>query len=229
MDHTASKSRASANPPQPNGADTGASALSGFAVYRGYFTDAAQRALLADIEAVLSIAPLYRPAMPRTGKPLSVEMTNAGPLGWVTDQHGGYRYQPLHPITGRPWPPIPVPLIALWRDVAGYPAPPEACLVNVYAPGSRLGSHVDADEAETSAPVLSVSLGADAVFHIGGLSRSDRKSRLVLRSGDVVVLGGEARRAHHGIDRLIPGTSDLLPGDRRINLTLRRVTIPAPG
>lgn len=192
-----------------------------------YFDAAAQRALLADVEAVLAAAPLYRPTMPRSGKPLSVEMSNAGSLGWVSDKDGGYRYQPLHPRTAQSWPPIPNGLIELWRAVAGYAALPEACLVNLYELHSKLGSHVDADEVDTSAPVVSVSLGADAVFHIGGPNRGDPKAKLVLRSGDVIVLGGVARHCYHGIDRILPTMGSLLPDGRRINLTLRRVTKPA--
>jgi len=151
-------------------------------------------------------------------------MTNAGPLGWVTDKDGGYRYQPTHPVTGEPWPAIPDLLTRLWDEVANYPAPPEACLINFYSAKSKLGSHVDADEEDTLAPVVSVSLGDDAAFHIGGHKRSDPKVRMVLKSGDVVVLGGAARRAYHGVDRLLTGTSRLVPAGGRINLTLRRVT-----
>lgn len=200
--------------------------LSGFLHMPGYFDANGQAELLREIEKVACQAPPYRPAMPRSGKPLSVDMTNAGPLGWVTDKEGGYRYQPAHPVTGRPWPAIPDLLTRLWDDVAAYPAPPEACLINFYRAGSRLGSHVDADEEDTLAPVVSVSLGDNAVFHIGGHRRSDPKTRMVLRSGDAVVLGGMARRAFHGIDRILLGTSTLVPGGGRINLTLRRVTRP---
>lgn len=179
--------------------------------------------MLADLRLVMAAAPLYSPAMPRTGKLLSVLMTNCGSLGWLTDKVGGYRYQDFHPVTGRPWPPIPAALLKLWDELADFDAPPEACLVNYYAGTARLGSHRDADEEEMAAPVVSVSLGDDAVFHVGGLRRTDPKARLTLRSGDVVVLGAEARLAYHGIDRILPGTSDLLPEGGRINLTLRRV------
>lgn len=153
-------------------------------------------------------------------------MTNCGPLGWLTDKAGGYRYQPTHPETGQPWPPIPDDILTVWRELADYPVMPEACLINHYAVSSRLGSHIDSDEADKAAPVVSISLGDDAVFHIGGLRRADPKHRLTLRSGDVVVLGGSARLAYHGVDRILPGTSDLLPEGGRINLTLRRVTRP---
>lgn len=158
---------------------------------------------------------------------MSVRMTNCGPLGWVTDQERGYRYQAVHPVTGYPWPAIPPALLDLWSQVSDYPAPPEACLINYYSSSARMGSHRDADEQDFSAPVVSVSLGDDAVFHVGGPRRADPKARMILKSGDVVVLGGEARLAYHGIDRMLPGTSDLLNEGGRINLTLRRVTKPA--
>lgn len=197
--------------------------LSGFGHLPECLDAATQRALMQDVATVVAAAPLYRPSMPRSGKPFSVRMTNCGPLGWVSDKTG-YRYQGTHPETGGPWPAIPARLVALWKQLAYFPALPEACLVNHYAPGTKLGSHIDADEEETAAPVISISLGDDALFHIGGLRRTDPKTRLLLRSGDVVILGGTARLAYHGLDRLLPGTSDVVPCGGRINLTLRRVT-----
>ena len=199
----------------------------GFRQLPAYFGASAQGQLLAAVRAVIADAPLYIPVMPRTGKPMSVRMTNCGALGWVTDKDLGYRYQPVHPVTGRAWPAIPAALLELWSAVADYPAPPEACLVNYYSSTAKMGSHRDADEQEFSAPVVSVSLGDDAVFHIGGPRRTDAKTRMTLGSGDVVVLGGDARLAYHGIDRMLPGTSALLIEGGRINLTLRRVTKPA--
>jgi alkylated DNA repair protein (DNA oxidative demethylase) len=195
----------------------------GFLHLPGYLDASRQSALLGQIENVLAASPLYVPTMPRTGKPFSVRMSNCGPLGWVSDQAGGYRYQAAHPLTGRPWPAMPELLLEVWRQVADYPLPPEACLINYYAPGARMGSHRDADEEDARAPVVSVSLGDDATFHIGGCVRAGPKERVVLRSGDVVVLGGAARMAYHGIDRVHPGTSQLLAKGGRINLTLRRV------
>ncbi len=187
--------------------------------------DAAAQASLRDaIGQVLADAPPFQPTMPRTGTPFSVQMSNCGPLGWVSDKAGGYRYQPTHPVTGRPWPAMPEALLALWRDVARCPAPPEACLINLYGGKAKMGAHQDRDESDFTAPVLSVSLGDDAVFHVGGLARSDPKVRVTLRSGDVLVLEGESRLAFHGIDRVLPNTSLLLPQGGRINLTMRRVT-----
>lgn len=187
-----------------------------------------QRALIDWIEGIQASTPFYRPTMPRSGRPFSVEMTNAGVLGWVSDK-AGYRYQATHPFTGERWAPIPSSVIGIWERYARFPAPPEACLVNRYRDAAKLGSHVDSDEAETRAPVVSISLGDDAVFHVGGLKRADPKVKVMLRSGDVLVLGGASRLAHHGIDRVYPGTSDLVPAGGRINLTLRRVTRVADG
>jgi DNA oxidative demethylase len=204
------------------------SPVGGLRLLPGYLDAAAQRSLLADILAVLELAAAFQPTMPGSGRPLSVRMSNCGPLGWVSDRQSGYRYQAHHPVTGAPWPPIPGRLLELWEAVAGWPQPPQACLVNLYAPGARMGLHVDADEEARTAPVLSVSLGDTALFRIGGPQRSDPTRSVRLASGDVVVLGGAARQAFHGVDRILPGSSRLvseaLPGVGRINLTLRRVT-----
>jgi len=198
---------------------------SGLRLIPGYLDRAAQGALLADLREVFARAPVYTPRMPKTGKPMSVRMTNCGPLGWITDERG-YRYEPVHPETGAPWPPMPRLLLDAWQALAGYPHPPEACLVNVYGPEARMGLHQDRDEQDFAAPVVSLSLGDTGLFRIGGTSRKDPTRSFRLASGDAVVLGGEARLAFHGIDRILPGTSTLLPEGGRINLTLRRVTRP---
>ena len=190
----------------------------------GHFDGAAQAALVEDIRRVVEAAPLYTPAMPKTGKEMSVRMTNCGELGWVTDKERGYRYQATHPVTGEPWPPIPDVLLDLWRAVAHHPQPPQACLVNFYSDKARMGQHQDRDESDFSAPVVSVSLGDDCLFRVGGARRADPTQSFRLRSGDVVVLGGEGRLAFHGVDRIFPSTSTLLKNGGRINLTLRRVT-----
>ena len=189
-----------------------------------HFHRAAQAALVEDIRRVVEAAPLYTPAMPKTGKEMSVRMTNCGELGWVTDKEGGYRYQATHPVTGEPWPPIPQALLDLWRAVADHPLPPQACLVNFYSDSAKMGLHQDRDESDFSAPVVSVSLGDDCLFRVGGTKRTDPTQSLRLRSGDVVVLGGTSRLAFHGVDRIHPDTSTLLKNGGRINLTLRRVT-----
>lgn len=191
-----------------------------------HLDDESQRALLAEIRAVVRAAPLYTPAMPRSGKPFTVRMTNCGPLGWVSDIDG-YRYQPTHPVTGAPWPAIPAMLLDLWRDLARYPHPPEACLVNWYEPTARMGLHQDRDEQDFAAPVLSVSLGDACRFRLGGTTRKDPTRSFELRSGDVMLLAGPKRLAFHGVDRILSGTSTLLDRPGRINLTLRRVSAPA--
>ena len=208
---------------QKTGSRSAASPPAGFRLLPGRFDRAMQQALLEEIRAVVAAAPLFTPVMPRTGTPFSVRMTNCGPLGWVSDR-AGYRYQPLHPVTGQPWPEMPQPLLDLWQELAPDAPPPEACLVNFYGPKARMGLHQDKDEATFEAPVVSVSLGATALFRLGGRSRKDPTRSFRLASGDVLVLGGDARLAHHGIDRLLPGTSTLVRDDGRINLTLRRVT-----
>jgi alkylated DNA repair protein (DNA oxidative demethylase) len=179
------------------------------------------------LRAVVRAAPFFTPRMPRTNKPFSVQMTNCGALGWVSDAAGGYRYQPTHPDTGAPWPPIPALLLDLWREHADYPQPPEACLVNFYDGSARMGLHQDRDEAALDAPILSVSLGDTALFRIGGTTRGGPTRSLKLASGDLLAFGGPARLAYHGVDRILPGTSMLLASGGRINLTLRRVTKPA--
>lgn len=178
------------------------------------------------MRAVIRAAPLYVPRMPRSGRPMSVRMTNCGPLGWYTDA-AGYRYQPVHPLTGRPWPPIPPLLLAAWHDLGGYGHPPEACLINYYGASARMGLHQDRDEEDFAAPVVSLSLGDAAIFRLGGRHRRDPTHSFVLSSGDALVLAGPARLAYHGVDRIVPGSSPLLAEGGRFNLTLRRVTRPA--
>lgn len=192
-------------------------------LHPGFLDRADQQALAAAIHDVIAQAPLYPPRMPRTGTPFSVRMTNCGPLGWVSDENG-YRYQPTHPVTGAPWPPMPDMLLEIWQRLAGYPHPPEACLVNVYAATARMGLHQDRDEEDFCAPVVSLSLGDTCVFRLGGRQRRDPSVSFRLASGDALVLAGENRLAFHGVDRIIAGTSTLLPQGGRINLTLRRVT-----
>ena len=184
---------------------------------------ATQETLVDAIREITGIAPLFTPRMPKTGKPMSVRMTNCGSLGWVTDKENGYRYQETHPQTGNPWPEIPQKLIELWNEFADYPKPPEACLVNFYEPSAKMGLHQDKDERIFDAPVLSVSLGDDCLFRVGGKTRKDPTQSFKLQSGDIVLLSGEARLAYHGVDRIYPGTSTLLKNAGRINLTLRRV------
>ena len=197
-------------------------AASGLRFFPGYLDRARQEALLAELHRIFAVAPLFTPRMPRSGRPFTVRMSNCGPLGWVSDE-AGYRYQPTHPVTGRPWPPMPNMLIAAWNDLAGYAAPPEACLINFYGPTAKMGLHQDRDEEDFAAPVVSLSLGDSCLFRVGGSKRSDPTRSVRLSSGDAVVLGGDTRLAFHGVDRIEPGTSTLLREGGRINLTMRRV------
>lgn len=192
----------------------------------GYLDRPAQQALLAALREIFVAAPLFTPRMPKSDRPFTVRMSNCGPLGWVSDV-AGYRYQPTHPVTGQPWPPIPEALLAAWRDLARYPHPPEACLINYYAPTAKMGLHQDRDEEDFAAPVLSLSLGDSCLFRLGGRKRGDPTRSFRLGSGDALVLGGDCRLAFHGVDRIEPGTSTLLAEGGRINLTLRRVSRPA--
>jgi alkylated DNA repair protein (DNA oxidative demethylase) len=193
----------------------------GVFLWRGYFSPVAQKSLLDSVLQGLETAPLYRPAMPGSGKAFSVEESNFGVLGWVSDR-GGYRYQAMHPVTGEPWPDIPEMLLALWSELVAA-APPQCCLINLYRQGARMGLHQDRDENDTSAPVIGASLGDGALFRIGGTSRRGQTQGITLASGDVVLFGGEARLAYHGIDRVMGGSSGLIPGGGRLSLTLRRV------
>jgi alkylated DNA repair protein (DNA oxidative demethylase) len=195
---------------------------SGCALYPGLLDRDAQDALVGQLRQALKAAPLFQPVMPRTGKPLSVRMSNMGSLGWVADQ-AGYRYQPAHPVTGQAWPPLPQSLLALWQHIAPNAPDPEACLINWYAPDAKMGLHQDRDEEAFEAPVVSISLGDDALFKLGGNERGGKTQSVRLTSGDVLVMGGAGRLAFHGITRIYPGTSTLLGAPGRINLTMRRV------
>ena len=204
--------------PAPSGPGSG---LEGFRLVPGALDAGAQAALVAEVMGLIEAAPLYRPLTPG-GRPFSVRMTNLGPLGWVSDR-GGYRYQPVHPETGVRWPPIPAVLMDLWRGQTGCETPPDACLVNLYAGPARMGLHQDRDESDFRFPVMSVSLGDTALFRIGPAGGGPTRS-VRLASGDVCILGGEARLARHGVDRVLAGSSTLIPGAGRLNLTLRRAS-----
>lgn len=194
--------------------------IRGLAVHAALLDRPAQAAMVDDLRAVVAAAPLYAPVTPG-GRQMSVRMTCAGRVGWVTDRRG-YRYQPHHPA-GMAWPAIPDSVLAVWRAVSGDPRTPDCCLVNWYGAGARMGLHQDRDEGDFTAPVVSISLGDEALFRMGGVERAAGTSSVWLRSGDVVVMGGPARLAWHGIDRVRHGSSTLLPQGGRINLTLRVV------
>ncbi|GAA0870146.1 alpha-ketoglutarate-dependent dioxygenase AlkB [Brevundimonas basaltis] len=196
--------------------DTG---IEGFRLWPAALSPDEQAALKDEVLAAVEAAPFYRPTT-RGGRPFSVEMSNLGPMGWVSDR-AGYRYQPTHPVTGAPWPPMPQRLVELWDELTGWPEPPDACLVNRYRGAARMGLHQDLDEADRAAPVLSVSLGDTAVFRVGAAEGGPTRS-VRLASGDVCALTGPARLARHGVDRILAGSSALIPGGGRVNLTLRR-------
>ena len=186
--------------------------------FPGFLDGPAQQALVADVRSIVKAVPLFRPET-RWGKPMSVRMTSAGTVGWVSDRRG-YRYEPAHP-KGIAWPAIPERVLEIWRATTGADRDPDTCLINYYDENARMGFHQDKDETDAAWPVVSISLGDDALFRIGGTDRTDKTQSQWLSSGDVVVLDGPARLAYHGIDRVRSGSSSLLPKGGRINLTLR--------
>ena len=194
--------------------------IRGFELHQGALDGAAQAALVEELRAITATAPLVSPMTPY-GKPMSVRMTSAGRYGWVSDRKG-YRYAKRHP-DGAAWPPIPAAVLALWRDLVSRDRDPDCCLINFYGEGARMGLHQDRDEADFSWPVLSVSLGDDGLFRMGNRTRGSKTESVWLHSGDVVVMGGAARLAYHGVDRIRFGSSTLLARGGRINLTCRVV------
>ena len=194
--------------------------LRGFRILPEYLDRAAQTALVEDLRTVLRAAPLFSPQTPH-GKPMTVRMTSAGRYGWVSDR-SGYRYASRHP-EGMAWPAIPASVLALWRSLVSDARDPDCCLINYYGEGARMGLHQDRDEADFSWPVLSISLGDEGLLRIGNRTRGGKTESIWLRSGDVVVMGGEARLTYHGVDRIRFASSTLLPQGGRINLTLRVV------
>lgn len=194
--------------------------IRGFRIFKGFLEAAEQAALVEALRGVVRAAPLFSPMTPY-GKPMRVKLTSAGHYGWVSDRRG-YRYEPRHP-DGMAWPPIPEEVLQIWRDLVSSERMPDCCLVNFYDADARMGMHQDRDEADFSWPVLSVSLGDEGLFRIGNATRGGKTESHWLQSGDVVVMGGDARLTYHGIDRIKPGTSMLLEKPGRINLTCRVV------
>ena len=195
--------------------------LRGVVIHPGFLDAEAQAAMLADLREVVRAAPFFR-LKTRFGQSLSVQMTSAGRFGWFSDAKG-YRYVDRHP-DGQEWPPIPESVLNVWRAVSGCARMPECCLINLYRDGARMGLHQDRDESDFTFPVVSISLGDDALFRAGNVEKGGKTESHWLRSGDVAVMGGDARLIYHGVDRLRPGSSGLLEGGGRINLTLRVVT-----
>lgn len=194
--------------------------LRGFEIYKSLLPPPDQQAILDDIRAVTAQAPMFSP-LTAWGKPMSVRMSSAGKYGWYSDRKG-YRYEPAHP-NGTPWPAIPQSVLDVWNAVSGTMRQPDCCLINHYTEKARMGLHQDKDEQDFDFPVVSISLGDEGLFRIGGLERKDTTESIWLSSGDVCVMGGAARLAYHGIDRIRFGSSGLLKNNGRINLTLRVV------
>lgn len=190
-------------------------------IFPGLIGGSAQEDLVEELRNVVAAAPLFSPET-RFGKKMSVAMTSAGKYGWYSDRVHGYRYEHRHP-NGANWPPIPSGALDAWKRVVPAAREPDCCLINFYREGAKMGLHQDRDEADFSQPVVSISLGDDALFRIGGTEKGGPTRSVWLRSGDVLVLGGDARLAFHGVDRIKFGTSTLLSGGGRINLTLRVV------
>nr|WP_325252154.1 alpha-ketoglutarate-dependent dioxygenase AlkB [Amylibacter sp.] len=194
--------------------------LRGFMIYKSLLSPAEQGVILDDIRGVIKQAPLFSPVT-AWGKPMSVGMSSAGRYGWYSDR-SGYRYEGTHP-NGMPWPAIPQSVMRIWSAVTECARTPDCCLINHYTEKARMGLHQDNDEQDFGFPVVSVSLGDEGLFRIGGTDRKDKTESIWLSSGDVCVMGGAARLAYHGIDRIRFGSSALLKNNGRINLTLRVV------
>ena len=194
----------------------------GATILRGRVLDRASD-IWADVERIAQAAP-FRHMVTPGGFAMSAAMTNCGRAGWVTDRRG-YRYAPLDPESGLPWPAMSAPLselAATLAEEAGFAGfVPDVCLINRYAPGSKLTLHQDRDERDFSAPIVSLSLGLPATFLFGGTNRGDKTRRIPLRHGDAVVWGGPSRLAFHGIAILKDGRHPLT-GPHRINLTFRK-------
>ncbi len=194
--------------------------IRGFEIYEGFLASGDQQTLVEELRALTAATPMVQPVTP-SGKKMSVRMTSLGSKGWITDR-SGYRYEAQHP-NGLDWPAIPDSILSIWRAVSGVDRLPDCCLMNYYAEATRMGMHQDKDEANFDWPAVSVSLGDEALFRMGNDTRGGKTDSIWLRSGDVVVMGGSARLAYHGIDRIKFGSSPLLAKGGRLNLTLRVV------
>jgi alkylated DNA repair protein (DNA oxidative demethylase) len=200
--------------------------LPGFDLWPGLLDAQAQADLTRLTLEAIETAPLARYDT-AYGKAMSVAMSAFGPLGWTSDR-AGYRYADRHPGTGQPWPTMPQALLDLWAALGDPRTPADSGLINLYRGDARMGLHQDRDEADPRFPVLSISLGDTAMFRIGGVSRKDPTRSLRLASGDVCRLSGPARLAFHGVDRILPGSSGVVPGGGRVNITLRRASVAPP-
>jgi alkylated DNA repair protein (DNA oxidative demethylase) len=192
--------------------------VNGINIWKSLLSRTEQEQIVNDLRDVARTAPFQQYETGR-GQKMSVRMTGAGELAWVSDRRG-YRYEPTQ-ATGESWPEIPASVLSVWAAVSDVAREPDSCLVNFYGEGTRMGLHQDRDEAELKWPVVSISLGDEALFRVGQVERGGPTQSIWLASGDVAVLAGEARLVHHGIDRIKFGSSSLLPDGGRINVTLR--------
>ena len=195
--------------------------IGGIDVYKGFLSISDQKLLVEELRKVAASAPVFSPKT-KAGRPMSVRLTAAGDFGWYSD-HAGYRYVERHP-SGFAWPKIPNPILNIWQALVPGSPNPECCLLNFYGEGARMGLHQDRDEVRFEWPVVSISLGDEGLFRVGGLERGGKTASIWLQSGDVAVMGGAARLNYHGIDRIKFGSSTLLKDGGRLNVTLRVVT-----
>ena len=193
--------------------------IQGLDYFPNYLSEEQIDILRQDINFALMQAPLFKPTMPKTGRELSVKISNMGNIGWVADKIGGYRYQSYHPDTKQKWPKISDNILNIWHKVTNLKISPDCCLINYYGSKSKMGLHVDNDEKDFSYPVLSISIGNSALFRFGGLKRSDKTRSIKLNNGDVLMMSGKSRSIYHGIDKIYPSNQF----DHRINLTLRKI------
>ena len=195
--------------------------VGGIAIFKGFLMESDQNRIVKDLRQVVKQAPTFSPKT-RFGKKMSVRLTAAGDFGWFSD-HRGYRYERRHP-SGNYWPEIPTAILEVWRSLVANAPLPECCLINYYGEDAKMGMHQDRDEVNFDWPVVSISLGDDALFRVGGPKRGGKTSSIWLQSGDVAVMGGDARLNFHGIDRIKFKSSNLLKSGGRLNVTLRVVT-----
>lgn len=193
--------------------------IQGLDYFPNYLSEEKIDILRQDINFALINAPLFRATMPKTGRELSVKMSNIGNIGWVSDKVGGYRYQSYHPHTKQKLPQISNNILDIWHKVTNLKISPDCCLINHYDSKSKMGLHIDNDEKDFSYPVLSISIGNSALFRFGGLKRSDKTRSIKLNNGDVLMMSGQSRLIYHGVDNIYPSNQF----DHRINLTLRKI------
>ena len=194
--------------------------IRGFKIFKDKLNIDEQNKLITDLREIAKDAPLFSPLV-AGGNKMSVKMTSAGKYGWFSDGEG-YRYIDCQP-NGNNWPQIPQSILNIWKKFVSTERIPDCCLINYYSKSAKMGLHQDNDEADFNWPVLSISLGDDALFRIGNNEKGGKTDSFWLNSGDVVLMGGDARLKYHGVDRIRFGTSRLLNNGGRINLTLRVV------